>query len=836
MAETIQEFLVSVKYAVDDASQSRFLATLKRIAGSVAGVAIEISALAGSVTYLTKTLAETGEKFYLMSNRIGSSVNDIKTATFAMEQFGLSASEAAGGLEAFGSWTRSMGPSAMMYLRSIGVTARDTAGQLRQLGPIIRAMGGTKEFAEGTDAQRMQYAITTQRMAMMGINEQMMRAVGSGQYAQDENRAGVILQAIWGSKTKQGAEAAQRKWAEDAHNFMRIFREMGMIFDGIRARFGASLFEKIGPQLERFNKFLLDNMPKITKAVEVAATVLADFLNLVHVASKTFLELPIAIQAMIGAFTAFPMMKALVSSPLFWLITALTTLLMLLEDFQGYNEGKRSLINWGAFTAFTDKISAAFGPIGEWLKPIWEVTKEFDVWLSKLTGIEHSFFIISGLVGGIVLKMTAGAVGRFLAGLLYKAAPAATAAATGAGEGAAGGLLPWLWRKLGWGGVVRGGAAGAVWSIPALLDLLQTPEGRAKRDAVERRERPAAMGATTDEIHDKWGRPLDSLTGLPKDGSDPLKPPPGYVPPNDQHSSLTDSEAQRIGKAMAEGVHKFAQSMGGSNMFAGPGAPGDPNFGVTIDGSGRIHPTGGGGAGNFLAGNFGGGGGGGGPADPDAGGNYDTAGMDLSQEQFDAFRKRLGQRESGGKYNITGGSSGRFSGKYQFGAAEIAETARQLGEPVPTRQQFLNDPAMQERYLVQYTLMHHRQLMRNPAYRGLDAAGRGGALMAAHLLGVGGANNVLAGDRRGADAFGTTGANYFNEGRAAVAGAPLGSTPMPGQATGQGTTGFGQAIQHNNTTVNVAPGPDAAATAQKVAEEQTRLYERQVRQYQGMLA
>jgi hypothetical protein len=149
----------------------------------------------------------------------------------------------------------------------------------------------------------------------------------------------------------------------------------------------------------------------------------------------------------------------------------------------------------------------------------------------------------------------------------------------------------------------------------------------------------------------------------------------------------------------------------------------------------------------------------------------------LSPEQVNAFASTLGRRESGNRYDIMGGSSGRFAGRWQMGADEIRETARQLNEPEPTRAQFLADPAMQDRFFQRYTLAHHEQLMQNPAYRAQTPEQRAGTLATAHLLGVGGANRQLAGGNAGADAFGTTGSDYARTVTEAVLRARIAETP-----------------------------------------------------------
>jgi hypothetical protein len=120
--------------------------------------------------------------------------------------------------------------------------------------------------------------------------------------------------------------------------------------------------------------------------------------------------------------------------------------------------------------------------------------------------------------------------------------------------------------------------------------------------------------------------------------------------------------------------------------------------------------------------------------------------------------------ESGGVYHKTGGASGRFSGAYQFGAAEISETAKHLGETPPTREQFLSDPAMQERYLTQYTLEHHQYLMKHSAkYAAMSPRDKLKILGYAHNQGAGGALTYLNTGRVGHDAFGTAGTAYASK-------------------------------------------------------------------------
>lgn len=134
--------------------------------------------------------------------------------------------------------------------------------------------------------------------------------------------------------------------------------------------------------------------------------------------------------------------------------------------------------------------------------------------------------------------------------------------------------------------------------------------------------------------------------------------------------------------------------------------------------------------------------------------------LGISPQQWDTYRNSLARIESGGVYNKVGGSNGHYTGRYQFGAPEIANSAKALGEQPPSRGQFLNDPAMQERYLEVYTLQHSNYLMKNPKYANASPEEKLAVLGYAHNQGEGGANKWLNTGVVGHDAFGTGGDAY----------------------------------------------------------------------------
>ena len=82
---------------------------------------------------------------------------------------------------------------------------------------------------------------------------------------------------------------------------------------------------------------------------------------------------------------------------------------------------------------------------------------------------------------------------------------------------------------------------------------------------------------------------------------------------------------------------------------------------------------------------------------------------------------------------------------------------------------FLVSKEVQEKAMVDYTNLNYRYLTRIGGIRdGDDLSTIAGMLAGAHLLGAGGMNKWRAGNG-GRDAYGTTGDEYFELGKSAVA-------------------------------------------------------------------
>ena len=169
----------------------------------------------------------------------------------------------------------------------------------------------------------------------------------------------------------------------------------------------------------------------------------------------------------------------------------------------------------------------------------------------------------------------------------------------------------------------------------------------------------------------------------------------------------------------------------------------------------------------------------------------------LTADETKVYLAGVGKRESGGDYSIREAKNGNYLGKYQMGAAALAdngyikpEYVKMYGtkavrypeawtgkDGVHSDEEFLAAPAVQERAIVSYTNKNYDALKSSGGIQPGDDAGTvAGMLQASHLLGPGGSKNggsgawrVRWGDGGGTDANNTSGKSYFDLGRQSIA-------------------------------------------------------------------
>lgn len=156
----------------------------------------------------------------------------------------------------------------------------------------------------------------------------------------------------------------------------------------------------------------------------------------------------------------------------------------------------------------------------------------------------------------------------------------------------------------------------------------------------------------------------------------------------------------------------------------------------------------------------------------------------LNTDDLTAYYSQIGQSESSGDYASE--NSLGYVGKYQFGYQSLIDggyvkstvtSNDQLNDPnswtgkdgVDNKDTWLSSETVQETAMEEYTKRNYTAMVKNGAITAdMPKEEVGGMLSTAHLLGATGAKNWRAG-QGGSDAFGTTGDQYFQKGKYAVA-------------------------------------------------------------------
>lgn len=342
--DTIKSFLVSLGFDIDGAGQAKFEATLKGVTASVLkmGAAVEGAALAvvGFTTQITSGL----DKLYWASQRTGASVNGIKALGYAAAQTGSSAEAAQNSLESLAAFMRN-NPGAEGFLNRLGVQTRDASGKMRDTAAIFTGVG--------QKLNNMPYYRARQYAQMLGIDENTLMAMrrGLSQFSSEY--------ALTAKKIGFNADTA----AKQSNVFMTSMRNLSMTLGQARDKIGSNLAGGLAGSIDNLRKRLLDNWPKIEAVLmkvirgilwagDAVTRVLWRSGQAVSAVINWFKKLDPVTQQLImlfgGLLVAWRLLNtAFLTSPVGMVIALGAAILALIEDYQTWKEGGKSLIDWG---------------------------------------------------------------------------------------------------------------------------------------------------------------------------------------------------------------------------------------------------------------------------------------------------------------------------------------------------------------------------------------------------------------------------------------------------------------------------------------------------------
>ncbi|EJD1557102.1 transglycosylase SLT domain-containing protein [Shigella flexneri] len=401
-ADTIKDFLVSLGFDIDQAGANKFEAVLKGVTANVLKVGAVVKGAALSIVGFTTQIANGLDKIYWASQRTGASVQGIKALGYAASQTGASAESAMSSLEGLAGFMRS-NPGAEGFLNRLGVQTRDASGKMRDTAAIFTGVG--------QKLNNMPYYRAKQYAQMLGIDENTLMAMrrGMGQLSSEY--------ALTAKRIGFNAESA----AKQSNIFMTSMRNLTMTLGQAKDKIGSNLAGGLAGSIDNFRRQILDNWPKIeaviTKIIkgilwagDAITRVLWRTGQAVEGVIAWFKKLNPATQQLIALFSgllvAWRLLNtAFMSSPLGMITTLIIALGLLLDDYQTWKEGGKSLIDRGKWKT---EIDQAVKMIGDLKKTVTDLTKA----LAKLLGIDPKSWSLKWDFSNFISQM--GEFGKML--------------------------------------------------------------------------------------------------------------------------------------------------------------------------------------------------------------------------------------------------------------------------------------------------------------------------------------------------------------------------------------------------------------------------------------
>lgn len=417
-AETLRDFLVSLGFDVDESGAKKFSSVLGDVTSKAmkAGAAIEAAAL--TIVGFTAKISDGLDKLYWQSQRTGATANNIRSLGYAVKQAGGDVNGFSQSVERLASFLRN-NPGGEGFLRNMGIQTRDANGRLRDTASLVALLGD--KLAKMPVYRANQYA------GMLGIDENTLMAMRRGIHGYSSEYT-LMMKAMGfnpDAAAKQGSA------------FMTQFSKMKAAMGIGRDKIGAELARVLTPGIERFTKLLIQNFPLIEKfilKVTGAILKLSDILeHFVYRSVKGIRDLTgwwdrldESTKGMIKTFGLvlaawWALNKGFLTSPVGLMITALTALFLLWDDYETWKEGGKSAIDWSQWTGTIESVKKTFKEVWGYIQGIitsvggWEAI----FWgFALFLGGKWLFSILATVTrAGGALALLAGWPGLIIAGM-----------------------------------------------------------------------------------------------------------------------------------------------------------------------------------------------------------------------------------------------------------------------------------------------------------------------------------------------------------------------------------------------------------------------------------
>jgi transglycosylase-like protein with SLT domain len=261
-SSVIREFLASLGFRVDEAGLRKFTSTLVSLTTRAVGLGLAMEGMATDIGLAITRLADHFEQLFYLSQRVGSSVENITAFQYGLRQIGMSASDATQALTGMAMALRS-NPGMEGLLRSLGVQTRNAQGGMRDTKDIMSSF--VSRLAQ------MPFAIAARYAQIFGISMQALLQMEQN-FAKERK-----AEQEWHEEVKRSGvdlDAAARASVEWMTSIRQIGAQLELLWDAVLIRLSGST--GLLPVLKQVHDFIDQHFDDIVRIGSDAAQFIID--------------------------------------------------------------------------------------------------------------------------------------------------------------------------------------------------------------------------------------------------------------------------------------------------------------------------------------------------------------------------------------------------------------------------------------------------------------------------------------------------------------------------------------------------------------------------------
>lgn len=351
MPNVIAEFLTRIGYQVDKNSQQNVENSVKKVDSTLQGLKKTINLIMGAAVLgvFRNALKETASEFDKLGHvitQLGPSADAKQLSAFGYAA-SISGASAESASQAYINLNKAIGQTAMGVGRSkvafeqLGIAVKNADGSVKNTSEVLTEI---QQKLAGKSRPEQAYIVR-----LLGMSDDMLEVLTT-------DTSSLIDEF---NKLTEDAGLDFDKAAQDAMDFGDELEKLNVTAGVIKKTFFATLFKGTTNTFIMLRKFLVDNVKKIM-------AILRFFSQLVQGLMKGVMEVLEAVLKSVGRVmdwfnnlsdrwkrnlkimgAAWLLFNALfMKSPIGKLLSLLTILGLLIEDFEVFKEGGKSAINW----------------------------------------------------------------------------------------------------------------------------------------------------------------------------------------------------------------------------------------------------------------------------------------------------------------------------------------------------------------------------------------------------------------------------------------------------------------------------------------------------------